>query len=242
MTATSTLPKADQKKIADFLKDRHIPVGLGTKAEACSIAAINLALTGTLSDTIPDCMSRVIGKWIIRVQDAMPDELRNSREWKRLLPLAAGTGRDFEEERRAIILDWMWGTVLPTLQPIADKRGYGAQWLAMTTGRTYDLAVVAKTYAYAASADAAYAALRRRRRRRLLRRLRLRRRRRRRRLRRRLRRLRRRRRRRLRRRLRRLLRRLRRRRLRRAKGRAKGRLGDLRSCGTAEAPGRAGTR
>jgi hypothetical protein len=153
----STLTTEDFKKIADFLEGRHIPAGLGTVAEACSIAAINLALTGRLTDTIPECMSPVVGKWIIKVQDAMPDDLRNSAAWKELIPFAAGTGRANEAERRAIILDWMWGTVLPTLQPIADKRGFGDAWKAMTEGRTRALAVAARTSARAVG-DAAVAA------------------------------------------------------------------------------------
>jgi hypothetical protein len=70
-----------------------LPSGLGTEESACSIAAINLALTGELTDDIPDCMSEVIGRWIIPTQDAMPAELRNSPRWKSLLPLAAGTGQ-----------------------------------------------------------------------------------------------------------------------------------------------------
>jgi hypothetical protein len=114
----------------------HLPSGLGDEHSACSIAAINLALSGRLTDSIPDCMSRVIGQWIIVVQDAMPDAVRNSERWKSLLPMAAGTGRVNEQERLDIILDWMWVTVLPSLQPLADQQGFGKQWQQMTTERT----------------------------------------------------------------------------------------------------------
>lgn len=114
----------------------HIPTGLGTEEEACSIAMINLALTGTLTDQIPDCMSPVVGQWIIGVQDNMPDAMRNSLGWRMLLPAAAGTGRDHEKERLDLIMEWMWATVLPTVQPIADKGGFGVQWAAMCEQRT----------------------------------------------------------------------------------------------------------
>jgi hypothetical protein len=157
----STITTEQQEAIAAFLNDRHIPAGLGTEEEACSIAAINLALTGTLNDTVPDCMSEVIGRWIIGAQDAMPDEMRNSAEWRELLPLAAGTGRENEKERLDIILDWMWGTVLPSLQPLADEKGFGPQWSAMCTERTSEAARSAASAAYAYSyayAAAAYAA------------------------------------------------------------------------------------
>ena len=85
--------------IAAKVNGMTLPSGVGTKESACSIAAINLALTGRLTDRIPDCMSEVVGKWIIVVQDAMPDKMRNSPAWKSLLPLAAGTGREREPER-----------------------------------------------------------------------------------------------------------------------------------------------
>jgi hypothetical protein len=152
----STITPNQQDAIRAYLDTHTLPKGLGTAESACSIAAINLALSGELTDTIPDCMSEVIGKWIIGVQDEMPDEMRNSAEWKSLLPLAAGTGRERERERVGLILDWMWGTVLPTVQPVADAGGFGVAWQRMTTERT-DAA--ARTAAYAANAAAyAYAA------------------------------------------------------------------------------------
>jgi hypothetical protein len=163
----STITIEQQTAIAAKLASMHLPSGLGTEESACSIAAINLALTGRLTDDIPDCMSKVIGRWIISVQDAMPADMRNSGRWKSLLPAAAGTGRDKEQERLAIILDWMWGTVLPTLQPLADERGFGREWQAMTTERTgaaahaaraAALAVVWAAAREAALADTAYAA------------------------------------------------------------------------------------
>ncbi|MCI0679586.1 MAG: hypothetical protein L0Z63_11185 [Actinobacteria bacterium] len=92
----STITRADEKKIRDYLRGRHIPAGLGTRKEACSVAAINLALTGELTARIPDWMSPVVGRFILGVQDDMPDKMRNSPRWRRLLPLAAGTGRDPE--------------------------------------------------------------------------------------------------------------------------------------------------
>ena len=118
----------------------HIPSGLGTKEAACSLAAINLALTGRLTDDTPECMSQVVGRWIVNVQDSMPAAMRNSAEWRELLPLAAGTGREHEQERLDLILDWMWSTVLPSLQPQADADGYGDAWRTMCEQRTAEAA------------------------------------------------------------------------------------------------------
>jgi hypothetical protein len=54
----------------------------------------------------------------------------------------------------------MWSVVLPQLQPMADKRGFGAEWLAMTTEKTPAAANIAKRAAAAAAVAyaAAYAA------------------------------------------------------------------------------------
>jgi len=154
----TTITTEQQQAIATMLASMTLPRGIGTAENACSIAAINLALTGKLTEKIPSCMSEVIGRWIIRVQDSMPNEMRNSAEWKQLLPLAAGTGRQHEKERLEIILDWMWGTVLPTLQPIADEKGFGEEWRMMLQERTAYAAKAVRAAAYAAyAASAAYA-------------------------------------------------------------------------------------
>jgi hypothetical protein len=157
---SSTLTNEQQTAIASKLATMHLPSGVGDEHAACSIAAINLALSGRLTDEIPGCMSEVIGRWVIVVQDAMPDDVRNSEGWKSLLPLAAGTGRDREQERLDIILDWMWGTVLPSLQSIADQQGFGEQWQKMTAERTAKSAWAAANAAAMAAEWAANAAAR----------------------------------------------------------------------------------
>ena len=154
----STLTQIEQQKIVDWLATHELPSGLGTEESACSIASINLALTGRLTASIPGCMSPVIGRWVIGIQDAMPATLRNSVEWKRLLPLAAGTGRDSEVCRLDLILDWMWTRVLPELTPIAERGGYGPAWQTMLAEESSAAADAAYAAAYAAAAAAAYAA------------------------------------------------------------------------------------
>lgn len=142
-----TITQEQQTAIAAKLEGMILSTGLGDKHNACSIAAINLALSGQLTDEIPNCMSPVIGQWIMTVQDEMPAELRNSTRWKGLLPLAAGTGRDHESERFALIIDWMWVTVLPSQQTLADKHGFGAEWRRMTTERNNEAAMAANAAA-----------------------------------------------------------------------------------------------
>jgi len=156
----TTITAEQQQAITNLLATMTLPAGLGTAENACSIAAINLALSGQLTDDIPACMSLVIGRWVIRVQDAMPADLRNSAEWKRLLPLAAGTGRDHEEARLQLVSQWMWEVALPLIQPMADEQGFGAQWRTMLRERTPSAtdAAASTAYAYAAAAAAANAA------------------------------------------------------------------------------------
>jgi len=158
----STLTLEHQNKITQTLSAMPVLcVGLGTATSACSIAAINLALTGKLTDSIPECMSRVIGEWIIRIQDKMPAEIRNSRRWRSLLPLAAGTGRKQEKERFALLMEWVWGTLLPTLTPVAEKGGFGIEWAQMLADRTPEAArAAARAAASAARAATSYSASR----------------------------------------------------------------------------------
>jgi hypothetical protein len=156
----STITDTQETAIREWIAAHPtLAVGLGTAEQACSVAAINLALSGQLTARVPDCMSRVIGRWIIGVQDRMPANIRNSADWRDLLPLAAGTGRAHEAERMAIVMGWMWGTALPMAQPVADAHRCGAEWRAMCTQRTRDAAyaAAAAAAAYAAAAYAAYA-------------------------------------------------------------------------------------
>ena len=153
-----------QHKLKEYLDTHDLPAGLGTEESACSIAAINLAMTGELTDDIPKCMSEVLGRSTIHLQDAMPEEMRNSKRYKEWLPKAAGTGRDREHERADVLLEWMWSVVLPELQPLADNNGFGTEWQKMCRERTpyacadaYAAARAAAAYA-ADAADAAAAA------------------------------------------------------------------------------------
>ena len=118
MNEDSTWTEAADERLRAYLRrdGYDIPAGMGTRRAACSVAAINLALTGELTDQVPRCMSTVIGHWIISTQDNLSDEVRNSAEWRDLLPLAAGTGRDElrEMERARILREWA-GRVLETV-------------------------------------------------------------------------------------------------------------------------------
>jgi len=146
-----------RSKLEHYLETHHLPRGIGNKESACSIAAINLVISGELTDDIPDCMSKVIGRATIVLQDAMPDETRNSARYKSWLPTAVGTGREREQERLKILMDWMRGTVLPQSQALADENGFGDEWRAMCSERTDEAARVAADAADAA-ADAVRAA------------------------------------------------------------------------------------
>jgi len=145
-------------RICAFIKTHKLAKGLGTEEEPCSIAAINLSLTGKLTDDIPSCMSQVVGTWIIRIQDEMPSDLRNAPEWKSALMKATGTGRSHEKERIAMILDWTRAVVLPQIQSIADKYGFGKEWRRMCEVRTDESAKEVQIYAANVAASAANAA------------------------------------------------------------------------------------
>jgi hypothetical protein len=103
---------------------------------ASSIAAINLALNGQNTVDIPESMSLVIGHWIGYFEIDLPSSIAQSKRWQDLMPFAAGTGRELETERLAMIFDWIWDTVMPIFQPVADSVGFGPQWQAAITLRS----------------------------------------------------------------------------------------------------------
>lgn len=104
----------------------------------CTIAEINLILTGELTDHPHPCISDVIRQWVMRVQDDMPSALRNAPAWREAAVGIAGSaaGRAVERGRRALILDWMWDALadeaLLKVVP-ADNR---PSWDAMLRDRT----------------------------------------------------------------------------------------------------------
>jgi hypothetical protein len=114
----TTITDAQRAQLAEAFASPTLRIGegLGTtgpvdSGERCTIAEIALVLTGTLSDGPHPCISEVIRRWVIPIQDAMPDELRNSPAWRAAAPLIAGTATDderIESERRDMIIAWMW--------------------------------------------------------------------------------------------------------------------------------------
>jgi hypothetical protein len=166
----TTITDEDRDKIRATLDTLTLVHGVGDKAkhEACTIAAVNLALTGTLTDDDPaECICPVIRRWVISVQDAMPTAQINAPEWRALIPAIAGTRStpEVEQQRDDLILDWMWGSlaairdVVPestreAWDRMLDERTYAASAAASAAARAADAAAAAS----AAAAAAAYAA------------------------------------------------------------------------------------
>ena len=130
-------PEADERLRAYLARPGYvIPGGTGTREAASSMAAVYMALTGTLANKPPQCMSYVIGRWIELVQDEVPQDVRNNATWRELLPLAARTDRERECEQLDVVVDWTWQTVLPMLEPVAENHNLGTVWRRALTGRT----------------------------------------------------------------------------------------------------------
>ena len=108
-----------QTKVRDNLDGLTLVHGVGGFKDedmhnACTVSAINLALTGVLTDRRPDCVHPVIHAWVIPVQDQVSVGVLNGNEWRGLVPLIAGTVGF--EDRLPIIMDAMWeamGWIVP---------------------------------------------------------------------------------------------------------------------------------
>src|SRR5882757_7335057 len=98
-----------QRELIHLNLQKHLRQGLGTQDEPCTIAAINLALTGRLTDELHPCVSPIVRAWVIKVQDAMPGEIRNGSQWRAAAEGIAGSAADESVERRrvSLLLDWM---------------------------------------------------------------------------------------------------------------------------------------
>lgn len=153
---TRTITDADRDAIRATLQDVTLVHGVGNldAHTACTIAAVNLALTGELRDDDPaDCISPVIRRWVIGVQDSMPEAMLAEDAWRDLIPWIAGTRStsDVEQARLALILDWMWDR-LAAIRDVVPESARDA-WDRMLAERTS-----AATAAYDAAATRATAA------------------------------------------------------------------------------------
>ena len=154
-----------QERIRAYLPGVELTHGVGTDAQhACTIAAINLALSGKLTDETPDCADEALCRWVILVQDAMPAEMLEAGDehgdrWRALIPCIAGTRDDGREEaRRELFLAWMWDqigdeTVVAAVPPAARPA-----WETMLRERTVGAAKSAAAAAKSAAAAANLAA------------------------------------------------------------------------------------
>lgn len=80
-----------QKLVATFVTGATLGQGLNDSQTPCTIAAINLTLSGRFSDDCPECMSPELCDFVIYLQDSITHECRNSAEWKSVIPLLLDT-------------------------------------------------------------------------------------------------------------------------------------------------------
>ena len=153
-----------QERIRAYLPGVELTHGVGTDAQhACTIAAINLALSDRLTDETPDCADEALCRWVIPVQDAMPAEMLEAGDehgdrWRALIPCIAGTRDDGREEaRRELFLAWMWDRLGDEAVVAAVPLAARPAWETMLRERTVGAAKSAATAAKSATA-AAYAA------------------------------------------------------------------------------------
>jgi hypothetical protein len=108
-----TVTEAQRENLRTAFTDPALRLGAGVGSAygaRCTIAEINLILTGKLHDGPHPCISEVVRRWTIRIQDAIPATIRNSPEWRTAAIGIAGSAStaEAEETRRAMLLAWMW--------------------------------------------------------------------------------------------------------------------------------------
>ncbi len=127
------------------------------------MAQVNFALTGTLDDVPHPCVSEVVRRWVIRIQDALPDDVRNSEGWRHAaVGIAGSAGSEADEAARvALLLAWMWERLgdEAVVVPVSAQKAWRRMLVEKTSSAARDAynAYAAATYA-AATYAAAYAA------------------------------------------------------------------------------------
>jgi len=139
-------PTRERLRAALTSTDLHLVHGFGDaevpgEGETCTYAEIMLVLTGRLSEEPHPCVSEVIRVWTIRIQDAMPDDIRNSAAWREAAIGIAGSAStpEVDNARWGLVLDWMWNA-LGDEAVLAAIPGDGSRsaWNAMLTERAAD--------------------------------------------------------------------------------------------------------
>ena len=103
----------------------------------------------------PECSCPVLGAYGIRLNDRMPDDVRD-RLLKPMVPLIVGTRDDAAKQKRAEFLAlWAVNQVLPI---VLEERGLGDLARACRSATTLTEATANAAYAAAYAANAAYAA------------------------------------------------------------------------------------
>ena len=153
----------DQQKVKALLDAHpHLSRGIGDEDEMCTIATVNMALTGELTDDLHPCVSPIIHQWVRVTQDAMPEAIRDSNEWRECVPLIAGSVASDEIERARLerIMAWMWDALGDEAVLAAVPEDARPAWDYMLSERTAAAtvtAVVAIRYAVAVAPAAARA-------------------------------------------------------------------------------------
>lgn len=104
----------------------------------CSIGAINMALFGSRHDQIPACSSVALGRWIVRVQDAMPRDIRCSPAWAAQLPRIIGTAGPRRELAIFAVCTLSVFRALELAIPAVRTEAARTAWTTMCTLQTYE--------------------------------------------------------------------------------------------------------
>jgi hypothetical protein len=153
----------------DFSQITEVKLGSGSHESANDgLCFMEMAawFAGEEHSDKPDCACPVLGAYGIRLNDAMPDDLRD-RLLKPLVPQIVGTRDKASEQRRAKFLAmWAINKVLPIIlrlrgfesHALACEKAKGLSEAKSAANAAYAAADAAAAAAYASAADAAAAA------------------------------------------------------------------------------------
>ena len=127
-------------KFAETLAGLKLVHGVGEAGDgtACTESALQLALTGRLTDDLHPCVDPAVHRWVIRTQDRL-DEATLNGPWKELAPRIVGTAG--LPDRLGKIMETMWDALASLTFKDAEAN---AAWQKMLELRTKEACLTAR--------------------------------------------------------------------------------------------------
>jgi len=133
-----TLTSRDRQPTTDMATAAHSPCMDNADTDTGSLMNRITFDPADIDAPMHGSMSPALWAFARKAQQFMPEELSATPAWAHAVSGVVGrSSPDDEQKRTSLVVEWMWATVLPLVQPHADRQGFGSSWSLMTERRTW---------------------------------------------------------------------------------------------------------